>query len=172
MSPRQHLLLAVALGWAACGCEERPRSKSSAAKASASAARKATTPPVFVKAAASGDVAATVRSASTAAHRDGGVLIVYVGATWCEPCERFKVAVKRGELDQQLPGVTFLEFDLDRDKVRLEAAGYSSRMIPLFCRPDAQGRGTSRRIFGSIKGPGAVANILPRLKRLLKNGDN
>ena len=61
----------------------------------------------------------------------------------------------------------FVEFDLDQDRDALASAGYASRMIPLFALPDAAGRGTEQRISGSIKGPGATANILPRLDKLL-----
>ena len=61
----------------------------------------------------------------------------------------------------------------DEDAVRklavriLEAAGYTSQMIPLFMRPAADGRASGRQIQGSIKGPGAVAEITPRLRRLI-----
>ena len=60
-----------------------------------------------------------------------------------------------------------LEFDADLDQARLEAAGYTSQMIPLFMRPAADGQASGRQIQGSIKGPGAVAEITPRLRRLI-----
>ena len=90
-----------------------------------------------------------------------------VGASWCEPCRRFHEAVTRGELDATFPTLRLLEFDLDRDQARLQAAGYGSRMIPLFEVPGPDGRASGRRIEGSIKGPGAVAEIVPRLRRIL-----
>lgn len=94
--------------------------------------------------------------------------LVYVGAPWCEPCERFRDAVKRGELDDTLGNVDFLVFDLDKDAARLKAAGYGSRMIPLVAVPAADGRATDRRIEGSIKGEGAVANMKQRVLELLR----
>ncbi len=94
-------------------------------------------------------------------------VVVYVGATWCEPCQRFHQAVTAGQLDEQLRGVSFVEFDLDQDHDALSSAGYASALIPLFALPEASGRGGARRIFGSISGPGATANIAPRLQRLL-----
>lgn len=94
-------------------------------------------------------------------------VVVYVGATWCDPCQRFHQAVTAGQLDEQLRGVSFVEFDLDQDRDALLSAGYGSQMIPLFALPEESGRGGDRRISGGISGPGATANIAPRLKQLL-----
>jgi len=93
--------------------------------------------------------------------------LVYVGAPWCEPCRRFHDALKSGELDQALPGLRFIEYDFDTNKDALAAEGYSSRMVPLFAIPKPDGRASGRNINGSIKGEGAVGNILPRLQALL-----
>ena len=94
--------------------------------------------------------------------------VVYVGAKWCEPCKRFKSAAKAGKLDRALPGTRFVEFDLDRQRSSLEVAGYQSRMIPLFCLPDPDtGRNSGECIQGSVKGPGAIGNLVPRLQSLL-----
>lgn len=105
----------------------------------------------------------------TRAKEDGKILIVYVGATWCEPCERFKTALKSGQLDGAFPSLRLLEFDRSRDEKRLEKAGYLSRLIPLFAIPDKSGRSSGQQIEGSIKGPGAIGNIVPRLRRLLQD---
>jgi thiol-disulfide isomerase/thioredoxin len=96
-----------------------------------------------------------------------GRLLVYVGASWCEPCRRFHEAASAGKLDAQLGGLRLLEFDFDHDEARLRAAGYVSQLIPLFALPASDGRASGRQIEGSIKGDGAVAQILPRLKGLL-----
>lgn len=99
-------------------------------------------------------------------HR--GVL-VYVGATWCEPCQGFHHAVEQGELDDLLDGVRLVEFDLDQDRDALDRAGYLSRLIPLFALPKPDGTSSDRRIEGSIKGPAAVQqNLVPRLRGFLK----
>jgi len=96
-------------------------------------------------------------------------VLVYVGATWCEPCQRFHRALESGELDGPLGGVHLLEFDLDADRQALEDAGYSSELIPLFAFPNDDGTSSTRRIEGSIKGPDAVSkNLLPRLVALLR----
>lgn len=123
--------------------------------------------PRFVQAAAAGEVPQLVTAARAEADRAGRVLVVYVGATWCEPCQYFHRAADAHALDRIFPRVTFLEFDLDRDADRLAAAGYASEMIPLFVRPDTTGRGSARRIAGSVHGPGAVDEITPRLRAIL-----
>ncbi len=92
---------------------------------------------------------------------------MYVGASWCEPCRYFHQAAEHGELDDALPPLALLEFDRDRDGVRLDAAGYGSRMIPLFVSPDDDGHPSARRIEGSIHGPGSPREIVPRLLAIL-----
>jgi hypothetical protein len=120
----------------------------------------------FVRA-SDGEVTALVRSFAADARAERRAPLVYVGATWCEPCRYFHEAAERGELDASLPRIALLEFDRDRDGARLDAAGYSSRMIPLFVVPGDDGRGTERRIEGSVHGPGSPAQIAPRLRALL-----
>lgn len=114
-----------------------------------------------------GEVAALVRAEVASAKTENKRVLVYVGATWCEPCRRFHEAATSGSLDAKLPGIRFLEFDLDKDQDRLEAAGYSSQYIPLFAAPLVDGRASGKQISGSIKGPGAPDEITPRLLQLL-----
>jgi len=124
-----------------------------------------------IAAPADGDVQEIVQRELSRAKVEGRRLLVYVGATWCEPCKRFHDAAKAGQLDSVFPGLRLLEFDLDRDQDRLSRAGYSSRMIPLFALPRADGTGSGEQIEGSIKGPGAVDQITPRLRALLAKPD-
>ncbi|HXK19513.1 MAG TPA: thioredoxin family protein, partial [Polyangiaceae bacterium] len=70
------------------------------------------------------------------ADASGMRVLVYVGATWCEPCQRFHKSLESGELDEALAGTKFIEFDADRDRSELRAAGYASKFIPLFSVPD------------------------------------
>jgi thiol-disulfide isomerase/thioredoxin len=95
-------------------------------------------------------------------------VLVYVGASWCEPCQLFHQAVERGELNGTLNGLRFLEFDQDQDAAALKAAGYVYQYIPVLALPDPDGRNHGKMISGSIKGPGAVRqNLVPRLQALL-----
>jgi hypothetical protein len=91
-----------------------------------------------------------------------------VGAKWCEPCQNFHKAAAKGDLDGEFPDLTLLEFDLDEDRDRLATAGYVSQFIPLFAMPGPDGRASDKKFEGSVKGDGAVANIAPRLRSLLR----
>lgn len=116
------------------------------------------------------DTAEVVRRELVRAKGDGKRLLVYVGATWCEPCERFHEAAKAGKLDATFPGLRLLEFDLDRDQDRLKRAGYRSKMIPLFAIPREDGTGSGEQIEGGLKGDKAVSNLTGRLRQLLATG--
>lgn len=106
--------------------------------------------------------------AETMASAPSMKTVVYVGATWCEPCQRFHDALRAGQLDSEFRGVRFIEYDLDRHKPELVADGYHSRLIPLFVLPESDGRAGSRRLEGSIKGETAIqGNLVPRLRDLL-----
>ena len=108
-----------------------------------------------------------VREAKQQADREERRLLVYVGATWCEPCQVFHHAVEAGRLDAELAGVRFLEFDSDLDARRLAEAGYGGALIPRFVLPGADGRGTDAKIEGGVKGEAAVGHIMARLADLL-----
>lgn len=121
--------------------------------------------PRFVPAAEGADVADEVRNVVAAST--GETVIVYVGASWCGPCQAFHAALERGELDGALAGVKFLEYDADRDRERLELAGYGGRLIPRFAMPGPDGKFGGEKIEGGIKGDGAVEHIMKRLLPLL-----
>src|SRR4051812_20113525 len=69
-----------------------------------------------------GDLKTAVQREVTRASAEGRDLLVYVGATWCEPCQRFHKAAEAGELDNVFPALRLIEFDLDRDRDRLDQA--------------------------------------------------
>jgi hypothetical protein len=170
---RLALALAAAAGIAACDEPEGPASTGPAPSPPASSApagaSKAGGPLIEWTAAPEGDLAPLVVSEVERAKKDGRRLLVYVGAAWCEPCKRFHDAADAGEIEG-LPRLRLLELDLDRDGDRLAAAGYGSKMIPLFALPGPDGRGNDARIEGSVKGAGAVRNLVPRLSALLARG--
>lgn len=123
---------------------------------------------VEIVAAPEGAVANLVLGELTRAERDGRDLVIYVGAEWCEPCKYFHDAAVGGQLDARFPKLRLLEFDHDRDGPRLLLAGCASKMLPLFALPQKDGRcSDAHRFAGSIKGPGAVDNIAPKLENLL-----
>jgi hypothetical protein len=155
--------LCAALAVGACDSGKAPGSPE-ARKAAPAKGR-----PEFVRGPSGGAaIAPFVAAEVKAARTSGRGVLVYVGATWCEPCERFHRAAKAGELDALLGGLRLLEFDLDADRTALEGAGYASRLIPLFAVPNDDGTASPRRIEGSVKGEAAVKNDLaPRLAQLL-----
>jgi thiol-disulfide isomerase/thioredoxin len=122
----------------------------------------------IVHAGAGSDAAQVIREERERAKSDGRDLVVYVGAKWCEPCQSFHRAAAKGDLDGEFPDLTLLEFDLDVDRDRLATAGYVSQYIPLFAMPAADGQASEKKFEGSVKGDGAVANIAPRLRSLLR----
>jgi len=93
-------------------------------------------------------------------------VLVYVGAAWCEPCQRFHKALESGQLDEDLAGTKFIEFDSDRDGAELRAAGYGSKYIPLFSIPDHSGHASGRSIEGAVTGE-VRQTLVPRLLALL-----
>ena len=122
----------------------------------------------WIKAPAGEDAASVVKRELERAQIDKKRLLVYVGATWCEPCKRFHDAAEAGQLDGVFPNLRLVEFDLDVDAERLARAGYASKMIPLFAIPTENGTGSGKQIEGSVKGDGAVLNLQNRLKPLLE----
>jgi thiol-disulfide isomerase/thioredoxin len=114
-----------------------------------------------------GELAPVVAKQYAASKAEGRRLVVYVGATWCEPCQRLHQAVEQGQLDRDFPDLDLLAFDADLDGERLEWAGYHSDLIPLLALPNADGKASARKLEGSIKGDGAVGNLAPRLRALL-----
>jgi len=119
-----------------------------------------------------GDVHAIVAAAKKQAREHGRTLLVYIGATWCEPCQHFHHAAERGELDAKFPKLTLLVFDADHDGDRLRNAQYAPGYIPYFGMPDDEGKPTRHAMEGSVKGDGAVANIAPRLQALIASDAN
>lgn len=111
-------------------------------------------------------LAQLVAQQQRASSAEGRTLVVYVGAPWCEPCQRFHAAAESGQLDADFGDVDLFVLDADVDAERLVLAGYESRFIPLLVVPGPDGRASDRRMEGSVKGD-AVADMTPRLKQLL-----
>jgi thiol-disulfide isomerase/thioredoxin len=114
-----------------------------------------------------GELPPIVKSEADKATAAGRQLVVYVGATWCEPCQRFHHAVEHGDLDATFPKLTLLELDADHDAQRIRLAGYNSKFIPLFALPGPDGTASDKRVEGGVKGDGAVGYVSDKLKGLL-----
>ncbi len=118
-----------------------------------------------------GVVSVVVARALVLAQKDKRQLIVYIGASWCEPCEYFAGAVNAGSLPKELDNWRFLKFDHDKDEARLAESGYGGEMIPRFVIPRQDGRGSEHRFEGAVKGPEAVGYLTTRLRALVESTD-
>ena len=85
-------------------------------------------------------VLSLVRTERLKAKAEGRVLVVYVSATWCEPCKRLKAEIEAGRLDDRLGRTTLLAFDADADLDRLSSAGYAFKFVPYVALPGPDGR--------------------------------
>lgn len=121
----------------------------------------------LIESAIANNVTPLVQAELARAERDHAQLLVYVGASWCEPCVRFHAAAADGRLDRMFPGLRLVVFDADRDDAALQAAGYGSQLIPLFSEAKADGSAGPGRIEGGIKGDAAVDELSLRLHDLL-----
>ena len=113
------------------------------------------------------DVAALVRQTAQLTQAEHRRLLVYVGASWCEPCQQIHAAILAHQLDATFPDLTLLAFDLDRDEAALAKAGYTSDLIPLFAIPGPDGRATARKEFGGKHAVDNVPLLTDKLRRLL-----
>jgi hypothetical protein len=121
----------------------------------------------LIEAPPNGDLATYVAGEVARGTRDHVPVLVYVGATWCDPCKAFHAAAAAGKLDAALGPLRLVEFDQDRDGTYLEAAGYTSKLVPLFARPGADGKSTGKQIEGVRKGADYVEQLTPRVRSLL-----
>ncbi|MDX2012822.1 MAG: hypothetical protein SFW67_21670 [Myxococcaceae bacterium] len=119
------------------------------------------TPPI------DGDVATIMSAQRSRSKAEGRQVLLYCGASWCEPCRFFHEAVDRGELTGKLGAIDLVAFDAQVDAERLLMAGYESQFIPLFAAVGPDGKGTGKKIEGSVKGPGAVDDLVSKLQGLL-----
>jgi thiol-disulfide isomerase/thioredoxin len=118
--------------------------------------------PKLMSASQDTDALTAIRTERLKAKADGRVLVVYVSATWCEPCKRFKEELSSGRLDERLSKVTLLAFDADKDLDRLGAAGYTFKFVPFVALPGADGRPSdSQEATG--KGSSAWRELLGKL---------
>ncbi len=167
---RQILSALAAVALASAGCT-RVSESSEGRPSEGTAAEPAPVPKNKVVwkalAATNGDVTKAIADETAIAKAQGRDVLVYVGATWCEPCQHFHHAIEAGKFDAVFGDVTFLAFDIDESRSALMAADYRSTYIPLFAVPDANGRATHRRSEGGIKGEGAADDLARKLKKLL-----
>lgn len=111
---------------------------------------------------ADSDALSAIRTERLKAKAEGRVLVVYVSATWCEPCKRLKEEIAAGRLDERLGKTTLLAFDADKDVDRLRSAGYSFAFVPFVALPGADGHPADTQ-EATGKGGSAWRELLDKL---------
>jgi thiol-disulfide isomerase/thioredoxin len=165
-------LLVAGLGLAstaAChGRKQAPAERREPTVSAAVAARSRAKPQLLHRSSSPAPLEQFVQQHVEEADASGQRVLVYVGAKWCAPCQRFHRALESGQLDESLAGTQFVEFDLDRDRDELRGAGYDPKFIPQFSVPDQSGHASGRAIEGAVEGGGTLRETLvPRLLALL-----
>jgi len=117
-----------------------PAAVSAPATSSAAPAAKTENKLRLLPASADADAISLIRTERLRAKAEGRVLVVYVSATWCDPCKELKAEIEAGHLDERLGKTTLLAFDADKDLDRLGAAGYTFKFVPYVALPGADGR--------------------------------
>ena len=69
---------------------------------------------VVLPAAQDSDALSAIRTERLKAKAEGRVLVVYVSATWCDPCKKLKEEIEAGRLDDRYGKTTLLAFDADK----------------------------------------------------------
>jgi hypothetical protein len=148
------------------GKRDQPRPATSSSSSASPLAKSRAKPVITRREAPKAPLEHFVQQHVEEADASGARVLVYVGAAWCEPCKRFHQALESGQLDEDLAGTKFIEFDSDRDGAELRAAGYSSKYIPLFSIPDHSGHASGRSIEGAVTGE-VRRTLVPRILALL-----
>jgi hypothetical protein len=89
---------------------------------------------------------------------------VYIGATWCGPCNAIKKNLDRPLLVDAFRGAYVIHLDFDSWEDKLPAAGLAHDSVPVFFALDTAGRPTGRLVDGSAWGNDTPENIAPVLK--------
>lgn len=121
-----------------------------------------------IAAAQDSDALSLIRTERLRAKADGRVLVVYVSATWCEPCKKLKEEIEAGRLDERLGKTNLLAFDADKDLDRLGSAGYTFKFVPYVALPGPDGRPAEAQ-EATGKGASAWKELLGKLDAWQEN---
>lgn len=171
----------VLVGLACAGCKDAskpvsadPSPPAPVACASAPAPPASAPPPAgaklrVIEAPVDEGALSTIRTARLQSKATGRVLVVFVSATWCDPCKQLKAEIQAGRLDARLSKIDLFAFDADRDGDRLRAAGYSFAYVPFVALPGADG-GPADSQQATGHGGGAWRELLGKLDAWQRGG--
>lgn len=92
--------------------------------------------------------------------------VLYIGATWCEPCSALKKYKSDPRMAEAFQGTYVIELDLDDWKVdELKALGFRAGVVPVFHVLGADGRASGPTIDGGAWGDNIPENMAPPLKK-------
>jgi hypothetical protein len=89
---------------------------------------------------------------------------VYIGATWCAPCNAIKHNLDKPIMIDAFKGTYIMKLDFDAWEDKLPGAGLQHEAVPVFFALDASGKPTGRMIDGGAWGNDTPENIAPALK--------
>ncbi len=96
----------------------------------------------------------------------GETPVIYVGATWCQPCLLYKKSLDDPRMKAAHEGVRVLEADADLHD--LSALGISPNGIPHWATVDASGVSDGRAIDGGAWGDNTPENMAPALSAFFR----
>ena len=96
--------------------------------------------------------------------------VVYVGATWCEPCLAIKKHRDDPRMKEAFTGVAIIEVDMDQWKSEQFAElNMKPSAIPVFYAVGSDGKATGKEIDGGAWGDNIPENMAPPLKRFFSS---
>jgi thiol-disulfide isomerase/thioredoxin len=115
-----------------------------------------------------GPLAALV-AAEIATHPTGNLKpIVYLGASWCGPCQEIKRSKDDPRMLDAFDGAMVIEVDIDEwNKEQLTALGYKTGVIPVFIAVDRDARALGPMIDGGAWGDNVPEIMAPPLKKFV-----
>lgn len=147
------------------GCKERPSSSTSTTTGAAPARTKSAAEDwsVIDK---GGSLATLVEAEVAKAEATGKKHVVYIGATWCPPCQAIKKYKSDPQMVTAFAGTHVIELDVDDwTAPDLTALGYKASSVPVFIAVDKDGKAKGPTIDGGAWGDNIPTNMAPPLTK-------
>jgi hypothetical protein len=90
---------------------------------------------------------------------------LYIGATWCQPCQKLHRSLDDERMVDAFRGTYVIHLDLDAWERELPSVGLRVAQVPVFFQLDAQGKPTGKSLDGGAWNEDVPAEMAPPLKR-------